>query len=146
MFQKIELSKKFKNKKRFLKVYIWESDLGPFWRHVWNSVKVNSNKYFSRTDFGAKTYVQKVQRDVLATIQVKSRSCSCNEIWILRPFSKAAEKTWSCFVLDTEQQYWTVTVQYLCRVKQISMTSNVLSLHFALSQASSSQKSNVDKF
>ena len=49
---------------------------------------------------------------VLATFQVKSGSRSCNEIWILRPFSKTAEKTWSCFSLDTEQQYWTVTVQY----------------------------------
>ena len=32
--------------------------------------------------------------------------------------------------LDTELQYWAVTVQYLCRVKKISMTSNVLPLHF----------------
>ena len=31
-----------------------------------------------------------------------------------------------------------------CRVKKISMTSNVLPLHFAPSQASSSQYSNVD--
>ena len=54
----------------------------------------------------------KVQWAVLSTLQVKSGSGSCNEIWILRPFSKAAEKTWSCFSLDTEQQYWTVTVQY----------------------------------
>ena len=45
----------------------------------------------------------------------------------LRPFSKAAEKTQSCFALDTEQWYWPVTVQSLCRVKKISMTSNVLS-------------------
>ena len=36
----------------------------------------------------------------------------------------------------TEHQYWTVTVQYLCRVKKISMTSNDLPLHFAPSQAS----------
>ena len=28
----------------------------------------------------------------------------------LRSFTKAAEKTWSCFALDTEQWYWTVTV------------------------------------
>ena len=39
-------------------------------------------------------------------------------------------------------QYWTVTVQYPC----ISMTCNVLPLHFAPSQASSSQISNVDNF
>ena len=89
----------------------------------------------------------KVQWAVLATIQVKSGSGSCNEIWILRPFSKAAEKTWSCFSLDTEQQYWTVTVQYFCKkVKKIWMTSNVLPLHFAPSQVSSSQNSNVDNF
>ena len=88
----------------------------------------------------------KVQWAVLATLQVKSRSSSCNEIWILRPFSKAAEKTWSCFALDTEHQYWIVTVQYLYRVKKISMTNNVLPLHIAPSQASSSQNSNVDNF
>ena len=52
----------------------------------------------------------KVQWTVLATLQVKSGSGSCNEIWILHPFSKAAEKTWWCFSLNTEQQYWTVTV------------------------------------
>ena len=68
----------------------------------------------------------KVQWAVLATLQVKSQSGSCNEIWILRPFSKAAGKTWARFALDTEHQYWTVAVQYLCRVKKISMTSNVL--------------------
>ena len=51
------------------------------------------------------------------------------------PFSKAAEKTWSCFSLDTEQQYWTVTV--LKKVNLLSMTSNVLPLHFAYRQASS---------
>ena len=45
---------------------------------------------------------------------------------------KDAEKT---FALDTEHP-WTVTVQYLCRVKKISMTSNVLPLKFATSQAS----------
>ena len=61
-------------------------------------------------------------------------------------FSKAAETTRSCFALDTEHQYWIVTVQYLCRVKKISLTSNVLPLHFAPSQASSSQSSNVDNF
>ena len=38
------------------------------------------------------------------------------------------------------------SAQYLCRVKKISMTSNVLSLYFAPSQASSSQSSNVDNF
>ena len=54
----------------------------------------------------------KVQLVVLATLQVKSESVSCNETWILCQFSKAAEKTWSCFALDTVQQYWTVTVQY----------------------------------
>ena len=88
----------------------------------------------------------KVQWVILATLQVKSKSGSCNEIWILRPFSKAAEKTRSCFALHTEHQYWTVTVQCLCRVKKISMTSNFLPLHFAPSQASSSQSSNVDNF
>ena len=56
-------------------------------------------------------FFYKVWWVVLTSLQVKSWSCSCNEIWILRPFSKAAEKTWSCFALDTEQQYWTVTVQ-----------------------------------
>ena len=34
----------------------------------------------------------------------------------------------------------------LCRVKKISTTSNVLTLHFAPSQASLSQNSNVDYF
>ena len=70
----------------------------------------------------------------LPTLQVKSGSGSCNEIWIFHPFSKAVEKTWSCFALDTEHQYWTVTVQYLCRVKKNSMTSNVLPLHFTLAR------------
>ena len=65
---------------------------------------------------------------------------------MLFTLGKAAEKTLSCFALDTEHQYWTVTVQYLCRVKKISMTSNVLPLQFATSQASSSQNSNVDNF
>ena len=68
----------------------------------------------------------------LGTLKVKSWSSgSCNEIWILPPFSKAAMKTHSCFALDTEQWYWNVTVQSLCRVKKISMTRNVLPLHFA---------------
>ena len=39
-----------------------------------------------------------------------------------------------------------MTVQSLCRVKKIVMTSNVLPLHFAPSQASSSQNSNVDSY
>ena len=62
----------------------------------------------------------------------------------MRPFSKAAEKTRSCFAFDTEHQYWAVTVQSVCRVKKISMTSIVLPLHFTPKQASSSQNSNVD--
>ena len=37
-------------------------------------------------------------------------------------------------------------MQSLCRAKKISMTRNVLPLHFAPSQASSSQNSNVDNF
>ena len=37
-------------------------------------------------------------------------------------------------------------MQFLCRAKKISMTSNVLPLHFAPSQASSSQNSNVDSY
>ena len=48
------------------------------------------------------------------------------EIWIFAPIQQGPEKTWSCFALNTEQQYWTVTVQYLCRVKKMSMTSKVL--------------------
>ena len=78
----------------------------------------------------------KVQWVILAPLQVKSRSGTCNEIWILLPFRKAAEKTWSCFALDTEHQYWAVTVQYLWRANKISMTSNALPLHFSASQAS----------
>ena len=39
-----------------------------------------------------------------------------------------------------------MTVQSLCRVKKIVMTSNVLPLHFAPSQASSSQNSNVESY
>ena len=46
------------------------------------------------------TFIFKVQWAVLATLQFKSGSGSCNEIWTLRPFSKAAENTWSCFSLD----------------------------------------------
>ena len=57
----------------------------------------------------------------------------------MRPFSKAAEKTQSCFALDTEQWYWPVTVQSLWRVKKVSLTSNVLPIHFDPSQSSSSQ-------
>jgi hypothetical protein len=34
----------------------------------------------------------------------------------------------------------------LCRLKKIVMTNNVLPLHFAPSQASSSQNSNVDSY
>ena len=56
------------------------------------------------------------------------------------------DTTWPCFALNTEHQYWIVTVQYLCIVKKISMTSNVLPLHFAPSQTSSSQNSNVDSY
>ena len=40
----------------------------------------------------------------------------------------------------------TNTGLWQCRVKKISTTSNVLPLHFAPSQASSSQNSNVDNF
>ena len=105
------------------------------------SKKMNQKKSLLKKSMGIK-----VQWAVLTTLQVKSQSGRCNEIWILRPFSKAAEKTQSCFALDTEHQYWTVTVQHLCRVKKISMTSNVLPLHFAPSQASSSQRLNVDNF
>ena len=39
-----------------------------------------------------------------------------------------------------------VIVHSLCRAKKISMTSNVLPIHFAPSQASSSQNSNVDSY
>ena len=86
------------------------------------------------------------QWTVLATLQVKSWYGCCNKIWILCPFSKVAEKTRSCFALNAEHQYWTVTVLYLYRAKKISMTSNVLPLHFATSKASSSQNSNVNNF
>ena len=103
---------------------------------------------------------RKVQWVVLAILQVKSQSGSCNEIWILRPFSKAAEKTRSCFALDTEHQYCTVTVQYLCsgraqpdwtyefpdQTRPDTQICNVLPLHFVPSQASSSQNSNVDSY
>ena len=34
--------------------WLWKSDLGPFWRPMWTSVKVKSKKYFSFTDFFAK--------------------------------------------------------------------------------------------
>ena len=57
-------------------------------------------------------------------------------------FSNTAEKTRPCFALDTEHQYWTVTVQYMCRVKKISMTSNVLLLQFA-TQVKNSLKKDV---
>ena len=50
------------------------------------------------------------------------------------------------FLQHLNQYTWTGTVQYLCRVKKISMTCNVLSLHFTPSQASSSQNSNVGNF
>ena len=65
--------------------------------------------------------VEKWQVSMMKLRNVKSLFMS--KIW-LKP-SKAAEKTfitWSCFVLNTEQWYWTVTVQYLCRVKKSSMT------------------------
>ena len=48
--------------------------------------------------FGQSNVHYEVQWVVLLTLQVKSGS------GILRPFSKAAEKTCSCFSLDTEQQ------------------------------------------
>ena len=47
-------------------------------------------------------FFYKVQWVVLMTLQVKSWSGSCNEIWILYPFSKAAEKTWIMFCFG----YW----------------------------------------
>ena len=50
------------------------------------------------------------------------------------------------FCMSVEQWYWPVTVQSPCRVKKISMNSNVLPLHFAPSQASLSQSSIVDNF
>ena len=56
----------------------------------------------------------KVQWAVLATLQVKSQSGSCNEIWNMGPY-------WSCFASDTEHQYWTVIVQSVCRVKKNSV-------------------------
>ena len=62
----------------------------------------------------------------------------------MRQFSKALRKLELFFALNTEYQYWTVRVQYLCRVKKNSMTSNVLPLHFSPSQASSSQNSKFD--
>ena len=34
------------------------------------------------------------------------------EIWIFAPIQQGTEKTWSCFALNTEHQYWTVTVQF----------------------------------
>ena len=77
---------------------------------------------------------------------ITSQYSLCKEIWIFVPIQQGTEKTWSCFALDTEHQYWAVTVQYLCRVKKISMTSNVLPLYFARSQASSCQSSNVRIF
>ena len=36
------------------------------------------------------------------------------EIWIFAPIQQGTEKTWSWFALNTEDQYWTVTVQYPC--------------------------------
>ena len=41
---------------------------------------------------------------------------------------------------------WTCDSAVLKKVRKISMTSNILPLHFAPSQASSSQSSNVDNF
>ena len=66
------------------------------------------------------------------------------EIWIFAPIQQGTEKTWSCFALDTAHQRWAVTVQYLCRIKKISMTISVLPLHFSPSQASSSRNSKFD--
>ena len=62
---------------------------------------------------------------------MKSLCNTVKEISNFAPIQQGTEKTWSCFALDTEHQYCAVTVQYLCRVKKISMTSNVLPLHFA---------------
>ena len=54
----------------------------------------------------------KVQWVVLATLQFKSWSGSCNEIWILCPFSKAAEKTRPCFALE----YWAMILDFVSAV------------------------------
>ena len=68
--------------------------------------------------------------------EITSQYSQFKEILIFAPIQQGTEKTWSCFAFDTEHQYWAVTVQYLCRVKKISMPSNVLPLQFATSQAS----------
>jgi len=61
-----------------------------FQTFIWLS---GSNNQFRNTNFQkslnqAKTTF-KVQWAILGTLQVKSQSGSCNEIWILRPFSEA---------------------------------------------------------
>ena len=90
----------------------------------------------------------KVQWVVLATLQFKSWSGSCNEIWILCPFSKAAEKTRPCFALE----YWAMILDFVsavsvqCSAVQRKILFLCFDLHFAPSQASSSQNSNVDNF
>ena len=84
------------------------SKLRPFISHV-PRLEPRTSAFFLRC---------KVQLAVLLTLQVKSGSGSCNKIWILCPFCKAAEKTWSCFSLDTEQQYWTVTVHSIEKSKE----------------------------
>jgi hypothetical protein len=89
-----------------------------------------------------KKHLYKLWREISgSSISWNHFAIQFKEIWIFGPIQQGTEKTWSCFPWDTEQQYWAVTVQYLFRVKKISMTSNVLPLHFSPSQVSSSQNS-----
>ena len=71
---------------------------------------------------------------------------SCNEIWIFVPIQQGCWENLIMFFFG----YWATILDcdsaVLKKVKKISMTSNVLPLHFAPSQASSGQNSNVDNF
>ena len=63
-----------------------------FWFEIQQfSLRMFRRMGFLIKDLGGKH--SKVQWVVLATLQVKSASDSCNEILILRPFNKAAKKT-----------------------------------------------------
>ena len=59
----------------------------------------------------------------LRTVSLKFQKAT-SKIEFLRQFSKALRKLDHVllWILSSEHQYWAVTVQYLCRVKKISMT------------------------
>ena len=67
-------------KSKKIRKWLWESDLGTFWRPLWTSVKVKSKKYFYFTDFFAK--IKPLLTHVRKTPPLRSHYsfCKCTKI------------------------------------------------------------------